>query len=260
VRTTYPERLGRFFGRLLPTVLGVRHAFTGNWLLGPVGVVLLLGAVAVLGLVIVRMVGDPAGRRALEPLLVVLFVFPFLFAIPKASHYVVEPRYGLMLTPVVTLLLASLLVNRARRVGALVGAVLLAILTVAALLDVADRNPMLVDLSPPPLEDLEETLDAAGVDRVFADYWIAYPLTFETGERIVGTPVDAVRSAQFDRIVREADPSTYVVFLNSPRDRALGTALRDGGYEHERVETGEFAVYLLNRRLGPESISSAFGM
>ncbi len=259
VATTYPERLGRFVTKLLPTLIGARHAFTGEWLLGPVGVLLAAGAAIALGLLITRLVRDRARLRAMEPLLVVLFAFPFLFALPRASHYVTEPRYGLMLTPVLVLLIAVPLVARARQIGALALATLMGVVTVAALIDFAERNPMVVDLSPPRLGGLEATLDAAGVDRVYADYWIAYPLTFETGERIVATPVDAVRSARLDEMVRDADPSTYVVFLDSQRDEALDSALHHRGHEHERIETGPFAVYLLGEKVGPESLPGAFG-
>lgn len=259
VATTYPERLGRFFGRLLPTLLGVRHAFTGDWLLGPAGVALACGAVVALGLLVVRIFRSPTTWNALEPLIVVLVAFPFLFAIPGASNYVVEPRYGLMLAPVICLLVAVPVTTRARQIGVLALGTLLGVVTVSALLGRADEEPEFVDLSPPRLGALEETLDAAGVDRVYADYWIAYPLTFETRERIVGTPVDAVRSARFDGMVRAEDPSTYVVFRGSARDRSLTTALRSGGHRYERVETREFAVYMLTERVGPESLPGAFG-
>lgn len=259
VTTSYPERLGRFFTNLLPTLLGARHAFTGGWLLGPVGVVMLAGALAGLGFLLGRLAGDRVERRAIEPLLVVLVAFPFLFAIPGASHYVLEPRYGLMLAPVVTLLVAVPLVTISRQIVAVALACLLAAVSVAALVSFAEKNPMFVDLAPPPLGDLEATLEAAGVDRVFADYWIAYPLMFDTEERIVATPVDAVREAGFDQKVRAAEPSTYVVFLASPRDEALAKALRGEGYGYERVETGDFAVYLLSERVVPESIPGAFG-
>lgn len=259
VATTYPERLGRFFGKLLPTLLGVRHAFSGDWLLGPVGVVLALVAVVALGLLLSRLAGDPIRRLALEPLLVVLAAFPFLFAIPGVSAYVTGPRYGLMLAPVLALLVAIPLATRARQICALLLATLLGAVTVAALLRLADRSPMDAELSPPRLGALEQTLDAADVDRVYADYWIAYPLTFETRGRIVGTALGSVRSVELDKLVREADPSTYVVFLDSQWDESLPTALRDGGHVYERVETGEFAVYLLTERVAPESIPSAFG-
>ncbi len=260
VATSYPERLGRFFTWLLPTLLGVRRPFAGGWLLGPVGVVVLSGALVALGFLAVRLLGDRAERRALEPLLVAAVAFPFLFALPKASHYVLEPRYGLMLAPVVVLLIAVPLTSMSRQVVAVSLAGALGALTVASLVDFSERNPMFVDLGPPLLGDLQATLDSADVDHVYADYWIAYPLMFETDARIVATPVDAVREAGFDQEVRAADPSTYAVFVDSQRDAALERALRGEHHRYERVETGDFAVYLLSERLPPESIPGAFGL
>lgn len=259
VTSTYLERLGRFFTTLLPTLLGARHAFTGNWLLGPVGVVFNCAVVCAFAVFVVRAVRVPERWRRVEPLIVVAVTFPFLFALPKASHYVIEPRYGLMLTPVIALLVAVPVVTRARQIAVALLAVTLGFVTVAALERFGERNPMVVDLTPPRLGGLVAALDAAGVDRVYADYWIAYPLTFETRERIVGTPVDAVRSARLDRMVEEADKSTYVVFLDSPRDAAMKTDLRDRGIAFDRAEVEVFAVYFLERAVAPDELSEVFG-
>lgn len=258
VTSTYSDRVEQFFTTLLPVLLGVRHAFTHDWLLGPVGVAITVAALVAFAVVVVRVV-RAAAWRPVEPLVVVALAFPFLFAIPKASHYVVEPRYALMVSPVVALLVAVPLVTRMRQVVAVVVAAGVGVVTIGALRDFSDDNRMVVDLRPPRLGQLEATLDAAGVDRVYADYWIAYPLTFETRERIVATPVDAVRSAKHDEMVDDAESGTYVVFGNSPRDLALAPALRGLGVGFERIETGTFAVYLLDRHVPPDDLRSVWG-
>lgn len=259
VASTYPERTGRFFTTLLPTLLGVRHSFTHDWLLGPLGLAVTVAALVAFAAFVVRVVRIPERWRPVEPLVVVAVAFPFLFAIPKASHYVVEPRYGLMLSPVIALLVAVPLVTRTRQVVAVVVAAGLGVVTIAALQDFSDDNRMVVDLRPPRLGALAATLDSAGVDRVYADYWIAYPLTFETRERIVATPVDAVRSAKYDEMVDDARSAAYVVFGDSPRDLALAPALRELGVGFERIETGVFAVYLLERHVPPDDLRSVWG-
>jgi len=40
-------------------------------------------------------------------------------------------------------------------------------------------------VAPRDLKPLVATLDRAGIDRVYADFWLSYRLTFETDERIV---------------------------------------------------------------------------
>lgn len=259
VHSTYAGRLDGFFTTLLPTLLGARHAYSGDWLLGPVGPLLTGAAVAGLGVLVLRAVRDREERLRIEPLLAVAAAFPFLFALPKASYYVVEPRYGMLLAPVVALLVSTLVVTRARQLVALVLAVALGLVTTASLLRFSRDNPMYVDLTPPRLEPLVEVLDEAGVDRVYADYWIAYPLTFETRERIIGTPVDAVRSLRLRRMVDDADRSVYVLLADSPSDGSTGAALRDRGIPFDRREVGVFAVYFLDSPVTPDMLSGPPG-
>lgn len=256
--TTYAERLESFVERVVPTLLGAREAFSGEWLLGAFGVVLAGVALASWIAAVVRTGPWPDRLRPVEPLLVVLVAFPFLVAIPKASYWIAEPRYGWMLTPVIVLLLALPLVSVRRQVVAVVVAAGLAAATIGALQDYGERNPMSVSLRPARLAPLVATLDSRGVDRVYADYWIAYPLTFETRERIVGSPVDAVRSAHHQQLVVQAHASTYVVFRDSLRDAGLAPALPQLGVGYERVETGLFAVYFLDAPVAPKRLRSVW--
>ena len=104
-----------------------------------------------------------------------------------------------------------------------------------------------------------QTLDGLGVDRVYADFWLAYRLTFDTNERIIGaqnkfqtlTFVDGVaiashhpfiRHRQYERIV-EADPNHGFVFFRVSLGRVRGyvAQLRQHGYRH--VVVGPFVVY-----------------
>jgi dolichyl-phosphate-mannose-protein mannosyltransferase len=259
VSSTYLDRLHLFFARLLPTLLGARRPFTGDWLFGPaIGVTLYLVA---LGTFIVVAAHAWRRRDAVALLLVsVAIAYPFLFAVPTTSYFVGEPRYGLMLAPVVVLFVALATRRPGAQLAVVVLACLLAISTVNTTVDVADANPYSADLVPPSrarLTRLEHTLERAGINRVYADYWIAYPLTFATRERISATPINGTRSLPLLSTVMAAPRSTYVAFTGRPLDDALRRAFDRLGVRYRRVEADEFSVYYLDRRLDPSRLATS---
>ncbi|HEY2930779.1 MAG TPA: hypothetical protein VGK99_03465 [Acidobacteriota bacterium] len=50
-----------------------------------------------------------------------------------------------------------------------------------------------------PLSDLLKELDRRGLRSVYAGYWVAYRLSFESGERVIGTPFGAWRHTRVSR-------------------------------------------------------------
>jgi hypothetical protein len=190
-------------------------------------------------------------------LLGISVVYPFLFAVPASSYYVDEPRYALMLAPIIVLLACRYLVSPPRQWIALAVAVALAGSTVATTVDFAHDTPSRLDLARPALTPLRTTLDRLHIDRVFADYWLAYPLTFVTDERIIASPIESVRSTALHERVAAAPKSTYVVFRDSANDRALAAALRERRVRYRRVTVAHFAVYLLTTRFVPAELASS---
>ena len=97
--------------------------------------------------------------------------------------------------------------------------------------------PVPADIGP-----LVELLEARGVDRVLANYWIAYRLTFESEERVIASPFGFWRYRPYrDAVAAEPRPA-HVFAVGSrvePRERSR---LSDRGYT--RVRAGEFIVYL----------------
>jgi hypothetical protein len=187
-------------------------------------------------------------------------VYPFLFALPTTSYYVGEPRYGLLLAPIIVLLVTGAIAGRAplAPLALVVIASLLAWNTVAFTVDVGKTHAYALDLAPPRLSGLEHLLDAAGVTRVYADYWIAYPLTFDTKQRIVATPFQSPRSLVFAAKVEEAAQTTFVVLGGRPQDGALRSELLRSNVRFRRVSTGLFAVYFLRSRLAPTAVATAW--
>ena len=99
---TYLSRFRGFFTATLPMILDLRVPFSLDWALGPVlsGLLLVaaLGWVAYLAL---------RRRDRLGPLLAVTLAFPFLYAASSFTWLVEEPRYLVLLLPVLALLLSE---------------------------------------------------------------------------------------------------------------------------------------------------------
>lgn len=239
--TTYLDRLIGFFTQLLPKLLGLRHTYSGAWLLGPVGKVVYAAALAGFVWLLVR-------RRLPSLLAAVAVAYPFLFAVPRASSYVGEPRYGLVLAPVVALLVAlgitKVAGGRPTQLAIAALAAVVSVVGLGAAIDVG-RGGAHYDLDPPPLRPLVRALDRRGVTTAYADYWIAYRLSFETRERIVATPVDFVRYLPYDEKVQRSGSGTFLLYRGSPQDRHFADALRRQARPFERVPVTDYAVYTL---------------
>jgi len=232
--TTYFGRFGDFFRYVLPTWLGLRIPFSLEWLVGrPLGILLLGVSLAGLGVLLVRR------PRSVGPLLIVAAAFPFLYALSSYTYYFREPRYLVIVAPVSALLLGCLAVRR--RATLLVVPVVLA-LSVAGLVRM-ERDGLHAPLAlPRDLSPLLSVLEREHVDRVLANYWLAYRVTFESRERVIATSTGFVRYQPHDRLVR-AERYPARVFLHGSRvDAKRARALRALGYR--RLESEDFVVYV----------------
>ena len=101
-QTPYPTRLRGFFSATFPMAFGLRVPYTSAWPLGT----------ALSGLVYAGLIGLFAlawWRRRASPaalLFVVVAAFPFLYALSPSTWIVDEPRYVVVLLPVLALLFA----------------------------------------------------------------------------------------------------------------------------------------------------------
>jgi hypothetical protein len=95
-----------------------------------------------------------------------------------------------------------------------------------------------------PLEPLLSELRARGITRVWTNYWAAYRITFESGERIVAAPIpreDADRYPPIQEAVRSAlDPA---VVLLPPREACFRRYLLETGEPFEEARVGSFAIF-----------------
>ncbi len=172
------------------------------------------------------------------------------------------------------LLLAQLATSYLRGIALLVLLLGVSIVTVERMETYPSTVPSRPPVAPRDLEPLVATLDRAGIDRVYADFWLSYRLTFETDERIVAAQSKlervglvggralaarhpSIRHRPYERTV-EASRHAFVYFrssLETGADRTPGPEadarvdqLRTfvsklEGYGYRRVEVDPFVVY-----------------
>lgn len=256
----YPDRLRGVAVELLPRVLGTRRVFANGWTLGPIGIALSVAVAATLFTASIMMVkarrtsagGKARGADVPALLCLLALAFPFLAALPSLATFTAEPRYGLLLIPTVVLALAMFATNLRRGVVISMCVAALAVVSTVDLVRTAREDPQShLDLAPPETRALEHMLKTANVTRVYADYWVAYPLTFRASNGLVASPVDLPRIGTVQQTVDAAKPTTWIVYVDSTRDHALAAELRRRNVSTTRISVGPFAVYTLDRYIDP---------
>lgn len=254
-QTTPLIQLSNLFVTNLPAALGLRRPFSLEWIPhAAIGATAYALALAGFVFLLVR------SRHRLEPLLLVALTLPLLYAVSPYASLNTEPRYLFLLVPVLALLLVAM-VPSGRAAVVLAGAALA--FSIAGIAELDDQDVALSfvkgDPVPADLDPLVGLLDREGVEHAFANYWIAWRITYESDERILavesGTgkhwlrggriePVfgDPGRYPPFYREVIAGRDAAYVFIEKSSRDLRLRELLRTTGYR--RVTAGGFVVFL----------------
>lgn len=251
--SSYFHRLRLFLSPLLPELLGLRSPYSQKPIVDAV--------VADLALLVVLLAvvygAYRSRRRHVSVLYVVALAFPFLYAISRDAVVSEEPRYLLMLSPVAALLVGQAVSSRKHALAASVVAVVAVLALSGVTLRKMDGWRNSTPAAPPAIAPrgigpLLRILDRAHIDRVYAQYWIAYRIDFETDEHIVaaesklvtlrfehGRPFPAsspgIRWRPYIREVN-ASPRVGFVFVDWPRDAnrakrlAVRRALQAHGY------------------------------
>jgi 4-amino-4-deoxy-L-arabinose transferase-like glycosyltransferase len=234
------ERGETLFVDVIPTWLALRVPLSLEWTFGPfVGVALLLAALGYVAWLFYRR------PRELEPLLVVLGFLPLLYLSSSFAYYSAAPKYLVMLAPIPALLIARLC-----RGPGLAGAVLAVAVTVSFFgvrsIEATGRYAARVPnvRVPKDIAPLISGLEREGATRVFADYWLAYRITFESGERIIATSTEFVRYPPHDRLVRSSPNPAYAFVSGASVEASQRSALEARGYR--RVVDDGFVFYVRN--------------
>jgi hypothetical protein len=207
VVTTYRTRLAGGLFKLYPLLLGLRKPLTEEWIVSPLFGATLYAVILVGGVTLCAV----RYRARVLPLLAPVVLFPFLYAVLTTSWYWTEPRHGTLVSPLLLVVAASL-VPRRFPIQALVA--LLALLLTIHVIKL-ERNygelsgsPTIV---PGKLRPVIDAMQARNLDTCYADYWIAYRITFESGEDIICAPLEEDRYPQYTQFANDHGARTYLV-------------------------------------------------
>jgi hypothetical protein len=258
-------QLLRFFRVGVPVLAGMGQPTTSatmfdlDWLNRPAGNLLLVllmlaGLGAALGLqwpaLRALVTGAPGDTRPALLLLVAACVPPVV-ALTRFGFFVSEPRYALPLYAVVPVVAAALWRLPHRACAAVVAGLLVFNLWSLATTDVRLWRPEdTLDSDPASRAALVAQLVSEDRHQMYTDYWIAYPVMFETRETVLGYVI----SGGFNRYIPHADnvqrtPNAVWVFMQGSeseaqfvqRLRALGGSAR----------TEDVAVYRIYEDVTP---------
>jgi 4-amino-4-deoxy-L-arabinose transferase-like glycosyltransferase len=254
-RHEYVHSLRIFVSPLLPMTLGLRTPLTGQ-LLVPSKILVSLAYLVVVLLFVYAAVRARRANRSL--LYAVAAAFPLIWALSRrVSFLTATPRFLIVLTPV----LAVLAAQGGRRIGAA-----LALAAAAFAISVVSLNRMNADASafhprglpvtPRNLGPLVAGLGRLQLDHVYADYWIAYRLDFDSHEHIVASEIDPVHGSlgPGGLVVAGTKPRYppyawavqahrhgFVFFRRSLGPRPIAAQLRARGYR--RVLIGPYVIF-----------------
>jgi 4-amino-4-deoxy-L-arabinose transferase-like glycosyltransferase len=196
--TTYFDRFRFFLTHGVPFLLGLRLPYIADWVLAPwLTKVIAVALVALLGLAVIVAVR----RWSIDGVLAVCA--PFLYAAFPMNGDLGQGRYLYYLTPVLALLIGRIC-TRWSVVVALGG---IALVLAVAFLNKTSAMQAIVER--PDTGPISAELDRQGYRYAFAEYWVAYQMDFEDGERITATSFGPVRYQPYDAEVR----SHFAVFV-----------------------------------------------
>lgn len=263
----YGDHLRGFFETGLPGALGFKIADGSAWVGGGLGKALyvasLFAFVASLMWELLPRRRDRRLRAARSLLLLMVLAYPLLFALSPYTWFVAHPRYLYYLTAVLALLLARGLVAL-RWQGIALGLIAVMTLSTAAFA-VMHRDDVFFSSAEGVLipEDLGPALDymtARGIEHVYADYWLAYVVAFESDERITATPYrGAIRNGAADAAVRSVADPAYLFLEGSVSEPIFQNEVTVLGIPHERLSAHGFVIYTLSQNAPPEAFPAMRG-
>jgi hypothetical protein len=245
---SYLDHLGYFFTHALPAALGMRAPFTGAWIIDTGHLALYVVVLALLALAVVL------GMRARSIAAIGLVACPFVFAMNPvganlANDLIGNGRYFYFFTPFVALAIAHL----ARPVApAWILAVALALSSVWGFAQLYDQRDAIGGI--PPLDAVIRRLEQDGHHDVYASFWVALRMTFESDERIIGVATDVGPSYQgYTDAVERSKLPVYVCFLDP---KSLGNPLesvraraREAGITLRETRVGDYLIVVPSKRL-----------
>lgn len=261
-----PAYLARFFRYSLPLLAGLGQASSSPQLFwpafhaGPAGwwpAALLVAGLFCLLLVLqagrlrALLLGRPGGAEGRGLLALLMIVVPAAFVLSRFRELLTEPRYLLPLYSAVPPLMALVLTARREQLWRRLATILVAALLALNLYSIATLDPVLnlpdtaVGSVASNRQELAQFLLARGLDRVYTDYWIGYPLAFESEERILVSVISGGfnRYVPYAHLVSVAPNPAFVFVQGSPGEAALEARLEEMGGQARRETVSIYSVY-----------------
>lgn len=209
---SYLDRLWQLFTNTLPLELDLRTPVTLQWFAWtPVG--LAVYAVVLTSFVwLVRQSRPGRHLHRVEVLVVIAATFPFIYALSPMTALGNIARYVLVLTPPIALLVTAWIRTTRQAVITSLAALILLTTNGLRLLTAPKPGPTDAMSLPRSFASLDREIIRLGIRRVWATYWIAHRITYETGERVIAAEMrpSALRSAPNGALVPPPnDPSVY---------------------------------------------------
>ena len=188
-------------------------------------------------------------RRDQRCLLLVLCLAAAFFAACFSARLVpTEPRYLFayyaLVPPLAGLGLQDLTTDRrGRRVAMAAASVLLTIHAASVLKSLVAYNNTEGEITG-SIAPLVRALEGSGLHEAYTSYWTAYRLSFESGERIVATPLPDDASPRYlpyvTRVNASANPAVVLV---QRRSACFAAALRERQLPFARQQAAEFGIF-----------------
>jgi hypothetical protein len=233
--TTYVERVRVAVRGAVPLVLGLRHPGEGEWLVGtaPALAILAAGAAVVtVGAVLLVRRRPEAGVLAAA-----VALFPVVYGIFPTGSFWNDGRYAVYLPPLLVVVVVAgwsawvrSRVSLLPRVAVAVAGSALAVGMLASDVAVLDRTHGVRSLDwdrvrEEPNQVAYEAIDGLrriGVTTAYADYWIAYPMTFLSRGELVVDPIGRVRWTDGHQRVAGSDRPAWLFVRPERLDAAAG--------------------------------------
>jgi hypothetical protein len=192
-----------------------------------------------------------ARRRPIDLILLTLLITPVLYAASPFTWFTAEPRYLFVLYPFAATAITAGLISipvLEFRISAVITAIIVAtFLPAVALAGTPATHGSVITVRTGPLDlrsvpAVAGALARQGVTHAYANYWIAGPLQFATGNRVQVASGYWSQFPDIERDVRRSRQPAIVVPTNpgAPQVRAL---LMSSGRRFAEVTAGGFTVF-----------------
>ena len=265
----FTTRLAQFFRVELPIMLNLRVEGSLAWVSEALGLVLLVVALAAL-VALAYVVARGRAKRCRLPLLT-LVLLPILYTLNPLTSHVGQGRYALFGLSMATLLV-GVGVERAAgavatrwptlhlEVGWVAGLALLAAMGILAM--GKEPGSVIVGFSAP---DVPMHADDAGLQALvrlhdvrdaYANYWIAYRLTFESDEATIATPLSDDRYPPYPRVVASSADPAYLFISTSASVGRFEQWCQDNAITVKTWSSGGFTVVQPTSKVLPREVAS----